>query len=136
MLIFEDRDVAEAPIAFQVENALAEDLQRLGNLLLGDLSQGHSVLRCFHYDFVCADCVHEVEHALGPAVGVSFHPEERGAIVKDSGCPSPLRVTPFANGGRRQVLVTRAEGAQSALVVSVGHYRALAGHHPASREGV
>ena len=100
-------------------------------VFLGKLRQRHAMHRSLDNNFMCANSVHAVEHALGPAVRAAFHAEQRGAIVKHPGHPCAGGVAVLADGMGRHVLVSGAKRASPAFIVNIGHHRTLARNHPA-----
>jgi hypothetical protein len=92
--------------------------------------------RSLDHNFMRANCIHAVEHALGTPLSATFHAEQRGAIVKHSGHPRAGGVTVLANRVGGHMLVSRAKRTNPAFVVNVRHNRALARNHPASSEWV
>ena len=67
-VILEEQDVFEAPVFFQIENAVAEGPEHIFNALRRQRGQGGIVVGRLDDDLVRADAVHLVEHAFGLAV--------------------------------------------------------------------
>jgi len=71
-VILEYQNVFETTVFFEVENAVAEGPEHIFNSLGRKIRQAGVMVRSFDDDFVSANAIHPVEHALGLAVEVSF----------------------------------------------------------------
>ena len=90
-VVLEQHDVLEPLVLLQVENAVAKRPQHIFNPFFGQGSQGLVVVRGLDDDFVRADAIHLVEHAISRPVQAAFNGECREFIRHHAHRP-PLRV--------------------------------------------
>ena len=122
-MIFENKDVLETTIFFEVENAVAVSPKNVFNLFRWQGGQAGVVVGRFNNYFMCADTVHAVEHAVGLAVERTFD-AEGGELIGDHadrpaggvflGRRTAVRWAIGLDFRWRLVLIARAEGAKAA----------------------
>src|ERR1700688_377679 len=74
-VILEQKDVFEAAIFFEIEDAVAKGPQDVFDSLWRECCEAGTMVRRLDDHFVSADAVHSVEHAFGLAVERAFNPE-------------------------------------------------------------
>src|ERR1700728_1800760 len=124
-VVFEDQDVFEAAIFFQIEDAVPERPQNVFNAFGRQRGEAGGVVGRLNNDFVRPDSVHAIKHALRLAVERAFNTQSWKLIGHDANRPTrgvPLRRWPAVrvrtvglNLGRRLGLVSVAKGTKSAL---------------------
>src|SRR5208337_1580413 len=119
-VVLEDEDVLEAPVLFQIDNAVAKRPQNVFDSLLRKGRQGGIVLRPLDDDLVRADAVHLVEHAFGLTVQASLDPQRRKLVRYNAYAPAlaVARGPVWAVGQnlrRRLVLIAGTERAEATL---------------------
>ena len=89
-VIFENQDVAEALVVFQVEHAVAVRPQNVfDSAFSARLRERRGVIRRFDDHFVRADAIHLVEQAFAFAIEVAFDAQRRKFIRHDANATSP-----------------------------------------------
>src|SRR5258707_844900 len=148
-VIFEDQNVAEALVVFQVEHAVAVGPQNIfDGPRLESGERGHVVGR-FDDDFVGADSIHFVEQAFAFAVEIAFDAERGKAVGNDANVPAgSVGAAAVAavdeNLGRRFAFSSGAEGAilgprdNHAFAEKIGGALSAIGGNddPAARDGI
>ena len=71
-MIFEDEDVLEAAVLFQVEDAIAEGPENVFDPFGGEGSEAGVVVGGLDDDLMRTDAVHLVKHAFGLAIELAF----------------------------------------------------------------
>src|ERR1700733_6772683 len=117
-VIFEKQNVAEAPIVFQIEHAVAISPQNFFHAFFVDQRERLLVIGRFDDHFVRAHSVHTIEKAFAFAVQSSFDPQRRKLVGHHSHRPSrsvlAAAVAPVGeNLLRRLAFIARAERANS-----------------------
>src|SRR5579884_2149275 len=87
-VILENQDVLEAAVFFQVQNAVSKGPQHIFHALGRKGGQGSVVIGGLDDDFVGADAVHLVEHALGLPVQIAFNTQGRELVGNDANGPA------------------------------------------------
>src|SRR6516225_1343920 len=119
-MVLEDHDVLEALVFLQIEDAVAEGPQHILNPLFGQRCQRLVMVRRLNNDFVRADAVHLVEHAIGRAVQAAFNLQCRKLVGHYTNRPT-LGIAPGAvrtvskHFGRCLAFVAGTKRAKSAL---------------------
>src|SRR5260221_8310415 len=80
-VVLKDHDVLEAPVLLQVKNTVTECPQHVLYPLQRHGRQGLHVIGRFDYNFMRADAVHLVKHAVGLPAQVAFN-AQRGKFVR------------------------------------------------------
>ena len=129
-LIFEDADIFEADVFFEVGDARAPDLENALNFFVGKLGEAAVVLGSLDDNFVGAGGSHFVVHAFGEAARLAFDAVERIGMGQDANLRRAI-------GGRRENGLRTGVGAVKGTMLGgfVGQ-RFLALNHPALRYGV
>ena len=89
-VILEEDDVAEAPVALQIVDAIFERPENFFDLLFRHFAERHGVLRRLDDDLMRADAVHLVVHAVALAVQLAFDAEHRKFVGHDAHAPARL----------------------------------------------
>src|ERR1700723_2915509 len=114
-MIFEEKDVAEAAVIFQIEHAIAVSPENFLHRFLAKIRERLHVIRRFDDHFVRAHAVHAIEQAFALAIEATFNSQSRKFIRDDAQRPA-RRVLSCAvaavgeNFGRRLAFVAGAEG--------------------------
>ena len=124
-VILENQNVLEAPVFFQVKNAVTEGPQNVFNALGRQGTQCSVMVGRLNDDLVRPDPIHFVEHAFGLSIEVAFNAQRRKLVRHHTHRPT-RRVTHRRRSTvgiravsldfrRRFVLVPIAERAEAAL---------------------
>src|ERR1700674_1471629 len=148
-VIFEDEDIAEALVVFEVEHAVAVSPQNIFDGARGKRSEGGHVVGRFDDYLVGADAVHFVEEAFAFTVEIAFDDERGEAIGDDANIPAGRvgAATVAAvneNFGRRFAFGAGTEGAilgagdEDAFAEKIGRALSAIGgdDDPTARDGI
>src|ERR1700687_4115049 len=134
-IVFEQADVFDARIAFEVEDALGDQAEEVCNLIVAGVPQVPVVARIFDQHFMCADRVHAVINTVAAAVGFALN------AVKRRGVNNGTR-GPWDAGGigrfrdhlqrRRGTIAKTADG----LRTRSGFGRIIASDDPGAGDGI
>src|SRR5580698_1390968 len=124
-VVLENKNVFEAAVLLEIQNAVAEGPKHVFNALGRQSGQGGIVVGGFNDDLMRAHAIHPVEHALGLAVQTAFNAERRKFVGHHSHRP-PRRIPLWRRAAvsvgaislnfRRSLgLVAVAKGAKTAL---------------------
>jgi len=87
-MVLENQDVLEAAVFFEIEDAVAEGPEYVFDALGGEIGQAGVVIRGFDDDFVRANAVHAVKHALGLAVEIALDAKCGELVGNHAHCPT------------------------------------------------
>src|ERR1700747_744718 len=124
-VVLENQNVFKAPVFLEIKDAVAKSPQHVFNALRRHGGEGSVMVGGLNGDFVRADTIHLVEHALGLAIQIAFNPQGRKLVRDDAHGPArsiaqgrrtAIRIRPVGlNLGWSFSLVPRAEGAEAAF---------------------
>src|SRR5579884_1006793 len=118
-MVLENQDVLEAPILLQIDDAIAECPEHVFDAFVRHVGECVSVIRSFDNNFMRADAVHAVVHAVGAAIEVALD-SQSGILVRNH-ADRPARFIALAtiaiskDLGRSFALVARTKRAESAF---------------------
>src|SRR5258708_7054299 len=118
-VIFEHQDVLEAAVLLEVENAVAEGPEQVFHALDRHGGQALHVVRRLDHDFVRADSVHPVKHAVSLAVEVALDAQcgkfvrHHAQVPSGGGAVSIFRGTVGQNLRRRLALIAGTKRTES-----------------------
>src|SRR5882724_2196735 len=124
-VVLKNHDVLEAPVLFQVENTVAEGPQYVLYPLQRHGCQGLHVVGRFDYNFMRADAVHLVKHAVGLAAQIALYAQRRKFVCYYAQVPAFAVVyclvvrTVGKNLRRRLAFIARTEWTEAS---AFGYY--------------
>src|SRR5580698_3085277 len=115
-MIFEDQNVAEPLVIFEIEHAVAISPEDVFDGPLRERSQSRHVVGRFHNDFMRADAVHLVKEAFAFSVEIAFNTQRWEFVRHHTNRPAccvraAVAAAVDENLWRRLGLIARAERA-------------------------
>src|SRR5580692_1104471 len=113
-MVLEQQNVAQAGIAFQVEDAIAESPKEIFDPLFGKIGERDFVVRTLDDHFVRAHAAHSVVETLALAIERSFDAKSRELIGNHAQIPMAVAVFTIREDLRRGIgFVAKAKGTTS-----------------------